>query len=39
MGAIIYKRETGVNLRRLIDERNITVKDVQEHFCIFFTML
>ena len=31
MGAIIYKRETGVNLRRLMDARNITVKDVQEH--------
>lgn len=31
MSAILYKRETGVNLRRLMDERNLTVKDVQEH--------
>ena len=31
MGAIIYKKDTGVNLRRLMDERNLSVKDVQEH--------
>lgn len=31
MGAVINKRETGVNLRRLMDERNVSVKDVQEH--------
>lgn len=27
----INKRETGVNLRRLMDQRGLTVKDVQEH--------
>ena len=31
MGTTINKKETGINLRRLMDERNLSVKDVQEH--------
>lgn len=28
---LINKRETGINLRRIMDERGITAKDVQEY--------
>ena len=31
MYPVIDKRETGVNLRRLMDKRNISVKDVQKY--------
>ena len=31
MFPLINKRETGVNLRRIMDMRGITVKDVQEY--------
>ena len=31
MFPLINKRETGVNLRKIMDERGITVKDVQEY--------
>ena len=28
---LIDKKKTGINLRRLMDERNLTVKDVQQY--------
>lgn len=31
MFPMINKRETGVNLRRLMDQRGLTVKDVQQY--------
>ena len=31
MFPLINKRETGINLRRIMDERGITAKDVQEY--------
>ena len=31
MFPLINKRETGLNLRRIMDERGITVRDVQEY--------
>lgn len=31
MFPIIDKRETGINLRKIMDERNLTVKDVQQY--------
>lgn len=31
MFPLINKRETGINLRRVMDERGITVRDVQEY--------
>lgn len=31
MFPIIDKRETGINLRRIMDRRGITVKDVQDY--------
>ena len=31
MFPVIDKRETGINLRRIMDQRGITVKDVQQY--------
>ena len=28
---VVNKRETGVNLRRMMDERGLTVKDIQQY--------
>ena len=37
MFPLINKRETGVNLRRIMDLRGITPKDVQEYLCLLYT--
>lgn len=31
MFPVINKQETGINLRRIMDERGMTVKDVQKY--------
>ena len=34
MFPLINKRETGVNLRKIMDERGLTAKDVQEYLAL-----